>query len=108
MHTHAPYLFWGGIIAAVIFAILAYVITRLILKLMLLAIGVIALWAISFFAVDSGYRIWQQLPDAPEEAFSDSAGPFLVLLTGWAPAIGIVLGVFILLSTIFPKKKREA
>ena len=51
----------------------------------LLVTGVLAFWAAFFIASDMGYRVWQSMPDAPSEAFSDASASGALLL-GWFPA----------------------
>lgn len=52
------------------------------------------LWIALFIGVDSGYRAWQSGPNPPDEAFSDTGGPFTMLFLGWVPAT-------LLLGTVF-------
>ena len=42
---------------------------------------------------ETGYRTWQNQPNAPEEAYSDTGGPFTALFLGWAPSLAL-LGIF--------------
>ena len=46
-----------------------------------------------FFGSDMGYRAWQEMPDPPDEAFSD-ASVLGALIFGWLPAGLFCLMVF--------------
>jgi len=59
----------------------------------LLTIGVVVLWAAMFIGSDLGYRAWQSMPDAPDEAFSDASAVGALVL-GWLPAGVFCLTVF--------------
>ena len=64
----------------------------------LLFIGIMATWTGLAFGSDKGYRVWQSMPDAPDEAFADTDA-ILPLLVGWLPGIfvaGTVFGVVFL------------
>ncbi len=52
-----------------------------------------AFWAALFIGSDLGYRAWQSMPDAPEEAFSD-ASALGALVLGWLPGGIFCLAVF--------------
>ena len=47
--------------------------------------------------VETGYSVWQSIPEPPPEAFSDTGGPFVVLFMGWFPALVLLGGVHFLL-----------
>ncbi|MEZ6136543.1 MAG: hypothetical protein R3C53_16730 [Pirellulaceae bacterium] len=55
--------------------------------------GTLTLWAAMFFGSDMGYRAWQEMPDPPDEAFSD-ASVLGTLVLGWFPAGIFCLMVF--------------
>lgn len=60
----------------------------------LLSVGTLSFWAAMFIGSDLGYRAWQSLPNAPDEAFSDaSVGGALIL--GWLPGGVFCLVVFL-------------
>jgi len=67
------------------------------LRIAALAVAVIGLWAGLFAGVDQGYRAWQSIPNPPEEAFSDTGGPFTVLFLGWVPCAFLLSSVHLLL-----------
>lgn len=56
----------------------------------LLVAAVVTLWIAIFLGVDDGYRTWQQTPDPPDEAFSDTGGPFGAMVAGWVPALAVL------------------
>jgi len=51
--------------------------------------GVLLFWGGLLAALGAYFTAWQQIPDPPEEAFSDGASLLFVLLVGWLP--GLVL-----------------
>ncbi len=57
-----------------------------------LAAAILVLWIAMFVDVDSDYCDWQNTPHPPDEVFSDTGGPFFVLLRGWLPSL-VVLGI---------------
>jgi len=57
-----------------------------------LAAAVVVLWLALIVGVETGYHAWQSIPNPPEEAFSDTGGPFVVLFLGWLPSL-VVLGI---------------
>ena len=73
-------------------------------RMICLSLAVLVAWATLFLGVDAGYRAWQGTPNAPEEAFSDSAGPFVFLFLGWVPALIFVTGV-VALSGLFARRE---
>jgi hypothetical protein len=76
---------------------------RLNFRKALLAAAILPLWIAMFIAADSGYRAWQSIPNAPEEAFSDT-GPIFLLLAGWLPSFGVVFLLLRLCQQIFPQR----
>jgi|GEM_PF-3050166 len=56
-------------------------------RMAVLAAATLVLWIALFVGVDSGYRAWQSIPNPPEEAFSDTGGPFSFLFAGWFPSL---------------------
>lgn len=57
----------------------------------LLLIGILCVWLGLFLGSDHGFRVWQSMPDPPDEAFADTA-PLGALLAGWLPG-AILVGV---------------
>ncbi len=50
----------------------------------LLSMSALVFWVALFLGLEVGYRAWQSGPDAPPQAFSDTA-PMGALVAGWAP-----------------------
>lgn len=65
----------------------------------ILLVAILGLWIALFIGVDSGYRAWQSGPNPPDEAFSDTGGPFSMLFFGCVPAT-------LLLGTVFGLTRR--
>lgn len=61
-------------------------------RIPLLLVGILALWAGLLLGSDGYFRVWQGMPNPPDEAFSDS-GPSLLVIAGWIPG---TIGIFIL------------
>ncbi len=59
----------------------------------LLWIGVMVSWAALFIGSHLGYRAWQSMPDAPDEAFRDTSAAGALFL-GWFPGLVFCLAVF--------------
>ena len=60
-------------------------------RIPLLFVGSLALWAGLLLGSDAYFRVWQGMPNPPDEAFSDS-GPSLLVIAGWIPGtIGIII-----------------
>ena len=99
--THGPvYLVCGLALSfAIIFGASRCV--KLRLRLPILFSAILVLWIAMFVAADSGYRVWQQIPNPPEEAFSDT-GPFVFLFLGWLPGSVIASALLLLCCRIFP------
>jgi hypothetical protein len=89
-HVFFP-IFGAGCLIAAIASFFAARKSGCLLPCVLLALGTVAFWAGLFIGSDFGYRVWQSMPDPPDEAFSDSA-PAGALLFGWFPG-----GVFCVL-----------
>ena len=68
--------------------------------------AILILWIAAFLGVDSGYRDWQNSPLPPEEAFSDTGGPFYALFLGWLPAAVLLGPAHVLLRKHTRKKAR--
>ena len=80
----------------------------LIPRLAFLTVAIILLWISLIIGIEYGYNSWQKIPNPPEEAFSDTGGPFAILFLGWFPSL-IILGLEYLLLRlcwrIFGSKK---
>ena len=61
-------------------------------RMAVLAATTLVLWIALIVGVEYGYNAWQSIPNPPEEAFSDTGGPFFVLFAGWLPIL-IMLGI---------------
>ena len=66
-------------------------------RMALLGTAVLILWIGLILGVETGYSVWQSIPEPPPEAFSDTGGPFVVLFMGWFPARVLLGGVDFLL-----------
>ncbi len=66
-------------------------------RMALLGTAVLILWIGLILGVETGYSVWQSIPEPPPEAFSDTGGPFVVLFMGWFPALVLLGGVHFLL-----------
>ena len=66
-------------------------------RMAVLAAAILVLWIALFIGVDSGYRAWQSLPNPPEEAFSDTGGPFSFLFAGWLPSLILLSSLHLVL-----------
>ena len=65
----------------------------------LLIVGVISVWLGLFLGSDKGFRVWQSMPDPPDEAFADT-GPLGALIAGWIPG-SIIVGIAFGLCSLF-------
>jgi len=63
----------------------------------------VVLWFAMFIAVESGYRAWQSIPNPPDDAYSDTGGPFFILFLGWLPSL-VILGTEHFLLRLFRRK----
>ncbi len=67
------------------------------IRMALLGTAVLILWIGLILGVETGYSAWQSIPEPPQEAFSDTGGPFIVLFMGWFPALVLLGGAHFLL-----------
>ena len=61
----------------------------------LLLVGIICVWLGLFLGSEKSFRVWQSMPNPPDEAFADT-GPIGALLLGWLPGsivVGVVFGL---------------
>ena len=63
----------------------------------LLGTAVLILWIGLIPGIGTDYSAWQSIPEPPQEAYSDTGGPFVVLFMGWFPALVLLGGVDFLL-----------
>ena len=61
-------------------------------RIAFLGAATLVLWFAMFVAVESGCRAWQCIPNPPEDAYSDTGGPFYILFLGWQPSL-VILGI---------------
>jgi len=61
-------------------------------RIAFLGVATLVLWFAMFVAVESGYRAWQSIPNPPEDAYSDTGGPFFILFLGWLPSM-VIIGI---------------
>lgn len=67
-------------------------------RIPLLFCGIFCIWSGLAFGTDKYFRVWQAMPEAPEEAYSD-AGAMVPFLVGWIPGglgVGVVFGLTLL------------
>ena len=64
----------------------------------LLLVGILCVWLGLFLGSDKYFRVWQSMPNAPDEAYADTA-PLGALLAGWLPG-GIIVGTVFVLSLL--------
>jgi hypothetical protein len=72
----------------------------------LLLAGTLCGWSGLFLASEKYFRVWQAMPDAPSEAFADTA-PIGALLAGWIPAGLLVLFAFAVLLLVAGRPQRR-
>ncbi|MEC7447642.1 MAG: hypothetical protein VX111_03715, partial [Planctomycetota bacterium] len=90
MVDSSPYdgVFWpifgGGLALSFVMATAAAWSRGFLIPLILLPISVLSFWITIFLGSDLGYRAWQQIPNPPDEAYSDAA-PAGLLILGWIP-----------------------
>lgn len=75
-------------------------------RIPLLLVGALGGWVGLFLGSDMYYRVWQAMPDPPDEAFADTA-PFGVLLGGWIPG-GLFVAVSFVVCLIAVRAMRSA
>lgn len=75
-------------------------------KVPLLIAGIISVWLGLFLGSDKGFRVWQSMPDPPDEAFADT-GPLGALILGWLPGLIIVGVVFGLSNFLIGIRRRR-
>ena len=54
-------------------------------------VGILGVWFGLFLGSEKYFRVWQTIPNPPDEAFSDS-GPMVFLFAGWVPGV-VVMGI---------------
>ena len=63
----------------------------------LLGTAVLILWIGLILGGGTGYSAWQSIPELPQEAFSDTGGPLVVLFMGWFPVPVLLSGAHLVL-----------
>ena len=91
----------AGLLIALVLVVFGARRKRWLAGVAILLLAVLVLWIALFLSVDSGYRAWQSTSDPPEEAFSDTGGPFFFLFFGWLPSAAFLAPAFLLLSFSF-------
>ena len=66
-------------------------------RMALLGTAVLILWIGLILVAKQARVLWQGIPEPPQEAFSDTGEPFVVLFMGWFPALVLLGGVHFLL-----------
>ncbi|MFZ4575619.1 MAG: hypothetical protein ACOYN0_14585, partial [Phycisphaerales bacterium] len=98
-----------GLIAAFSAALLAALIRSWPGWIPLLTVGAVCFWASLVLGSDRYYRIWQSIPNPPEEAYADS-GVAGALVLGWLPSVIVELvlfGVCLLVCRVIPALVRR-
>lgn len=72
----------------------------------LLFVGTIAVWAGLALGHDKYYRVWQAMPNAPDEAYAD-AGPSGTLIAGWIPGGILVVAMFVPSWLLFASRRKR-
>ncbi|MHC5002063.1 MAG: hypothetical protein ACYTJ0_02975 [Planctomycetota bacterium] len=105
---HAAFLtvFGIGLVAGVATAILAARNRSWLGRSPLLLVGIVSVWLGLFLGSDKGFRVWQSMPDPPDEAFADTA-PMGALLIGWFPGAIVVGGIFGLSCLVLEWRRRH-
>lgn len=105
---HAAFLtmFGIGLFAAIATAILAGRNRSWLGRVPLLLVGILSVWLGLFLGSEKGFRVWQSMPNPPDEAFADTA-PMGALLLGWLPGAVIVGAVFGLSRLVFGLYRRS-
>jgi uncharacterized membrane protein HdeD (DUF308 family) len=75
-------------------------------RIPLLLVGILSVWLGLFLGSDKGFRVWQSMPDPPDEAFADTA-PIGALILGWLPGAIIVGAVFGISCLVFGWHRRR-
>ena len=107
---HAAFLtiFGIGLLAGVVTATLAAWNRSWLARIPLLVVGIIGVWLGLFLGSDHSFRVWQSMPNPPDEAFADTA-PIGALLLGWLPGsivVGIVFGLSCLVLAWRRRRRR--
>lgn len=104
---HAAFLtiFGVGLSAGIGSAFLAAANRSWLGKVPLLLVGIISVWLGLFLGSDKGFRVWQSMPDPPDEAFADT-GPIGALILGWVPGSIIVGVVFVLCRFLISLRRK--
>lgn len=56
-------------------------------RILLVLVGVGIVWGAMLAGIGAGYRAWQAMPDAPDEAFADGGPMMFGLFLGWVPGV---------------------
>lgn len=75
-------------------------------RIPLLLVGILCVWLGLFLGSEKGFRVWQSMPNPPDEAFADTA-PMGALLLGWLPGAVVVLVIFGLSCVLFRWHRRR-
>lgn len=63
-------------------------------RLPILGVGILGTWIGLLVSSDLYFRVWQAMPNPPDEAYADS-GPAGALLFGWMPGILVMVVLFV-------------
>ena len=84
----------GGVGLALVAAVLAAVNRSWWGRAPILLVGILAVWVGIFLGSEKYFRVWQSIPNPPDEAFADT-GPMGALIAGWMPGILVVTILFL-------------
>ncbi|MHC5028803.1 MAG: RING finger protein [Planctomycetota bacterium] len=72
----------------------------------LLLVGVLCVWLGLFLGSEKYFRVWQSIPNPPDEAYADTA-PMGAFLLGWFPGAIVVGAAFGLGLLVFDGRRRR-
>ena len=84
---HSTLLFFSGSALLVMMFLVLIAVWRfpLWVQLITVLLGIAIVWGGLFIGSELGFRNWQAMPNAPDEAYADTA-PLGMLIAGWLPA----------------------
>lgn len=88
-----------GLVAGVTAAVLAARNRSWLGRVPLLLVAIFCVWLGLFLGSEKYFRVWQSMPDSPDEAYADTA-PLGALLLGWLPGSIVVAVSFVASSVI--------
>ncbi len=73
---------------------------RLLYRIPLYLVTILMNWFAIFFGVHMGYGAWQNMPNPPDEAFSDGAKLMAALIGGWMPGTVLFFAIYLLVALV--------